>query len=211
MKSMLGTQVSHGAGELLRLTCAPRDAEDQVTAGNLAHLMSVVLLTPPDEDFLAVASRQRPMPGLRLTTRALMSELALLAGGASLPTYQAEYARLFLTGDRVPCTPLESAWRRGDRSVRRELLRIYAESGFRMAKLAGEPPDHLGVEAAFLAHLNAAIIEGTQDEEAYERFWDRHVASWVPSFADCLRRSARIRFYRTIGQILLALTLPEKD
>jgi TorA maturation chaperone TorD len=213
MKSTPGTQVDHGPGELLRLTCVPGDTEDQVTAGNLAHIVSLVLLTPPDDEFLAAMASQRPLPGLRLSTRTLMNELALLAGGASLATYKAEYRRLFTAGDTAPCKPCESAWRRSiapaGGTLRQHVLDAYREAGYGRADAPGAPADHLGVEMRFLAYLSAGIIEGTKSESTYSRFWENHVALWVPSFAECLRRSARIRFYRTLGQILLALTLPE--
>ncbi len=154
MESIPGTQVDHGPGELLRLTCVPGDTEDQVTAGNLAHIVSLVLLTPPDGEFLAAMARQRPLPGLRLSTRTLMNELALLAGGASLATYKAEY------NDSSP------------RAIRRR-----ASPASRHGDEASHPPEgHFA--STFWTHTGTRDTAGRTLRERPRTIWALKWVSW---------------------------------
>lgn len=147
----------------------------------------------PLMDALAAATRELGSP----TCDCLVEHLVSLPA-QDLSMLRARHARLLVGPGRAQILPYESWHRDGQMlgEASQEVAQWYealgAESG------AGELPDHLCMELAFLAYLHreeARALEVGNAEEAQawhkqaRRFLRRHPAQWLPNVGDALAAS----------------------
>lgn len=88
--------------------------------------------------------------------------------------------------------------------------RAYAVAGFAVARAAGEPPDHLGIELQFLARLcdeeSAAGSADDQPEAARlqkleQEFLQAHPLRWIALFRERLDAAPAPAFYRAFARL----------
>lgn len=113
---------------------------------------------------------------------------------------QVEYVRLFInSADGVYAPPYASLYVNNSGMLQQqgydEALAFYAEAG--MEPLAEkESPDHIAYELNFVGFL---IDEGL--DELLQRFLNKHLAVWYPTFLQRLLDASPNEFYRELGQI----------
>jgi len=131
-----------------------------------------------------------------------------------------EHTRLFggLQEGYGPPPPYESLWREGRLmgETTEAVARAYLAAGYRPSQ-EWSPFDHLVEELLFLASLangEHAFAESGRDDEARwarerrHEFLDRHLLTWVPSYAETIAAEAREPFHRSLARVT-ALVLTE--
>lgn len=121
--------------------------------------------------------------------------------GSGIDTYSAAY-------------PFESVYTSEKRllmqDARDEVLAIYRSCGLEKAESWTVGEDHLAVELEFmrvLAERTARALRSGNDERAFSlintqrNFMDDHLASWVPVFANDVRRFADTLFYQGVADL----------
>ncbi len=137
-----------------------------------------------------------------------------------------EYTRLFLgvKPGYSPPPPYESVYRGEKRLYGRytlDVLRHYARWGFDPKKALdyNGPPDHYGVELAFMAYLcrleeeawvknDAKMLREVISEE--KRFFNEHLYAWTRDLLDKLHKWARTDFYKAVIGLVERLVEEEK-
>ncbi len=87
-----------------------------------------------------------------------------------------------------------------------KVAEAYRRAGLELSKEFKEPPDHIGVELAFLAHLalQAALSKGEDRRRLINlqrEFLEEHVMRWVPRFCSMLKTCKEAKVYRIIARI----------
>jgi len=127
-------------------------------------------------------------------------------------TLAADYARLFLSINKVPAHPSESTYREGImmQHYRDEVLKTYWSFGVSAKKEFTEPEDHIATELSFMAYLchkaNNALNNGDTREakrciQAQKDFLEMHLAKWVPEMVRDIFDTARTPFYKGIAAL----------
>jgi len=115
-----------------------------------------------------------------------------------LDQWQAEHTRLFINGyPKTACPPYGSIHRhdRMEGPICDELRSLYQRAG--LAPVQEVPPDYLGTLLEFAAWLHEQ--ETGEARGLLDELRDRHLAGWLPDYADCLQRESRLRLYRDMG------------
>jgi TorA maturation chaperone TorD len=123
----------------------------------------------------------------------------------SLEEWQAEHARLFITGyPTTPCPPFESAYLQGRMRGHAvdALVDLYHRIG--MAS-TGAPADYLGTLLECAAYLKS---EPKAASIFWSELWSGHLGRWAPKFCRDLKRHARLKLYRIVAE-RLCLLFPE--
>lgn len=156
--------------------------------------------------------------------RVLLDRLAHLSDREAGQLEQ-EFVDLFVvSASQPPCPPYESAYveqRGGERGlVSAEVERAYAAAGIALAE-HGELPDHAALELGFLSLLCAEEERGWRHGdveralerlERQEKFHERHLGRWFPSFARHLGRvTAPGSLYRTLADAAHAFAVHDRD
>ncbi len=143
--------------------------------------------------------------------------LELRAEVPSLEELAAEHRRLFGHTLRGAVTPYETEY--GNEAVFQQpqelsdLAGIVAAFGLQLRAGARERLDHVSCECEFASFLSCkeayAIHTGDEEMLAATRGGIRallrdHLGRFAPTFARQLRRATRVRFYRAMGDLLLA-------
>lgn len=112
--------------------------------------------------------------------------------------------------------PYESLWRGQDENATLSALNaFFLEAGYAPTGETREPSDYAGMELAFMEHVLGMAADaaetGDADEEARrlahaDRFFEEHVAKWVPAYGAAMEEAADTGFYRAVGQMLAALS-----
>ena len=122
----------------------------------------------------------------------------------------ADYARLFLSINKVPAHPSESVYRDGTmmQYSRDEVLKTYWSFGVDKKKEFTEPEDHIAVELGFLMYLCEKAIEALKNKNAKEAkrylqgqkdFLERHLIKWVPKLVKDILNTGQTPFYTSIA------------
>ena len=122
----------------------------------------------------------------------------------------ADYARLFLSINKVPPHPSESVYREGAmmQAYRDEVLKTYWSFGVDKTKEFTEPEDHIAVELSFLMYLCGKAIEALKGGDTKEAaryiqaqkdFLEQHLAKWFPKLLRDILKTARTPFYKAIA------------
>jgi DMSO reductase family type II enzyme chaperone len=209
--------------------------------GFQAHCRAIVYslfaqtLAPPSEALLGEAADgslrsviEAAVGGLRAGHRArcaapLDAALAALEQDAADPgALLAEYTRLF--GNGVVCPHYETEYVQTDafRAVHvvAEVAAFYQAFGVRVAATAGERPDYIGMELAFMSFLASkqAWAAGhseprrvRQAREAQRQFLTDHLGRWARSFCRALAESAETSLHRALAPALDAFLVGEAE
>jgi TorA maturation chaperone TorD len=127
-------------------------------------------------------------------------------------TLAADYARLFLSINKIPPHPSESTYREGVmmQNYRDEVLKTYWSFGVSAKKEFTEPEDHIATELSFMAYLchkaNDALNSGDNKEakryiHGQKDFLEMHLAKWVPELVRDIFDTARTPFYKGIAAL----------
>lgn len=122
----------------------------------------------------------------------------------------ADFARLFLSINKVPPHPSESIYREGTimQYSRDEVLKTYWSFGVDKKKEFTEPEDHIAVELNFLMYLCEKAIEALNNGDAKETrryiqgqkdFLEKHLVKWVPKLVKDILDTARTPFYKAMA------------
>lgn len=91
-----------------------------------------------------------------------------------------------------------------------EVQSAYAAAGFELAPDLAEPPDHVGIELAFVAELldRHAMAQDTADPESVaavaariHAFCRDHLNRWLPVLRDRIRDGGTSPFYAAVGTL----------
>lgn len=129
------------------------------------------------------------------------------------------YTNLFDNCGGRPAVPLHEKdyVQRDTKHLWEELIRFYEHFGLGYdLKACGQWPDHLGTELEFLHYLTF-LETGAPDDAAgvytaaADDFLARHLAQWVPTFADRLAGKAVGSAYAALGQVLAQFIAGEAE
>ncbi|MDD5330684.1 MAG: molecular chaperone TorD family protein [Sulfuricella sp.] len=154
------------------------------------------LLASPADDSLDVL---RELAGENAWLDEPLAELE----GMPLEEWQAEHARLFISGHpKTACPPYESAFMGGGMfGVACDMLGdLYRRAGL---EAEGLPPDYLGTQLECAAWLLEQPCSHSGD--LLGELWRDHLAAWTPRFGATLATESRLQLYRQLGQRLRGL------
>ncbi len=137
----------------------------------------------------------------------------------------ADYARLFLSLNKVPAHPSESTYREGTMMMhhRDEVLEVYWSFGMTAGQEFTEPEDHIATELSFMAFLckktNQAFKKGDikkakEYAEAQKNFLANHLIKWVPKLVKDVLQYSHTPFYKGIAVLtdeFLKISLSSAD
>jgi len=127
-------------------------------------------------------------------------------------TLAADYARLFLSINKVPAHPSESAYREGVmmQHYRDEVLKTYWSFGISTKKEFTEPEDHIATELSFMAYLCSKAGEALNTGDikkaktyiqAQKDFLETHLTKWIPKLIQDIYETAQTPFYKGIAAL----------
>ena len=122
----------------------------------------------------------------------------------------ADYARLFLSINKIPPHPSESVYREGTmmQYYRDEVLKVYWSFGVDKRKEFTEPEDHIAVELSFMMYLCEKAIEALKKGntkgfrkyiQGQNDFLEAHLVRWVPKLEKDVVDTAKTPLYRAIA------------
>lgn len=122
----------------------------------------------------------------------------------------ADYARLFLSINKIPPHPSESVYREGAmmQYYRDEVLQTYWSFGVDKKTEFTEPEDHIAVELGFMMFLcdkaheslqKGGVREASRYIEAQNDFLEKHLLKWVPRLVDDIIATGQTPFYKSIA------------
>ncbi|MGC8696329.1 MAG: TorD/DmsD family molecular chaperone [Conexivisphaera sp.] len=137
---------------------------------------------------------------------------------------EVEYNRLFVGPGHVPCPPYESVYRR-DRPLMEwglvmgpstiDVRRMYGEAGLAVSSDFMDLPDHVAAELEFMRYLCAMEAEDRAGRERWRgmqvKFLRSHIMPWYAEFLECVKDSARSKFYVVLADALREFLEEEID
>ncbi len=139
-----------------------------------------------------------------------------LAENDKLHELRLEYSRLFVGPFSLPCPPYESYYREnrvmGDCTM--DVKRYYHDVGLEISPEFKDAPDHVVLEADFLATLydaeNDALEQGKTSaaeniRTVRDRFIKEHANCWLPLFAQAVKNNAILPYYPVLAAILASV------
>ena len=172
-------------------------ADDDAVRANTYGLIGALLASPPRQDLFDLLAGIDPPSdeGLGSAWR----ELGHAAERADVESVDDEYHDLFVGVGRGELIPYGSWYQTGfvmDKPL--AVLRSdLAALGFERQDDVREPEDHAAALLETMALIAASPEHGI---DVQRRFFDRHVATWMPTFFADLQTVGSARFYRAVGQ-----------
>jgi TorA maturation chaperone TorD len=137
----------------------------------------------------------------------------------------ADYARLFLSLNKVPAHPSESTYREGTmmQHHRDEVLQTYWSFGVSAKKDFTEPEDHIATELSFMAFLCRRAGEALNRKDnkeakkfilAQKEFLETHILKWFPSLVKDILQYSATPFYKGIAALtgeFIEMDLPDTE
>ncbi|MBI5376184.1 MAG: molecular chaperone TorD family protein [Candidatus Schekmanbacteria bacterium] len=174
--------------------------EETANRNSFYAFFARAFLEPPDEEFIAAVKEF--VPELETDSK---SELVQ------------EYQRLFRIPYKSYVTPYESVFRNGSSRLWGEstinVKQFYCRFKFNYAAKYNGPPDHIGLELAFMACLceeEEKLLYQKNNKKKVEKllsaesaFLKEHLLKWVPMLKDKICKNASCQFYKTLSSILL--------
>jgi TorA maturation chaperone TorD len=133
-----------------------------------------------------------------------------------------EYTRLFIGSPTPMVSPYAGIWFAKQQNTEPLLFvnpesmaveRFYRSCGMGQPQGTNEPLDHIGTELEFLQYLALvkagalAPLEGiTISSNAFEQFYNRHLLTWAPAFAEKTIKTTTSPFFSAVAKLLLAYT-----
>jgi TorA maturation chaperone TorD len=214
---------------------------DVLAAHGLAYrFLGSVFSAPPeqalvrqivDDDLFA----EWPLPSEEADVRiglALLRDHCRSDGAALLAPLAGDYGRLFeIPGDAF-VRPWESVYRSKDHLLfereTEEVGRWYRRFGMEAPSADTEPPDHLGLELRFVAHLCGLAVAAQERSESgafrevtggLQGFLEDHLARWAGECLAGVIANARTDYYRgaaylargCIGETLRLVASPSRE
>jgi TorA maturation chaperone TorD len=121
------------------------------------------------------------------------------------------YARLFLGPFEILASPYASFYLQPDQRlmgpVSQSVAGAYAEAGLEPGPGPREAPDHVTLEWEFMYFLTYQHLVTGEDRwiERRRTFVSTHLARWMPSLADAIKRAGEHPFYDTLAALLTDL------
>ena len=187
-----------------------------------AFLKGVYEKEPPKEFLAEMPKKMKPLLAIAeilSNTESKKAVKELIQFTDSIPSQDlddlevrlaADFARLFLSINKIPPHPSESVYREGTlmQYSRDEVLRTYWSFGVDKKKEFTEPEDHIAVELNFLMYLCQKASEALKNGDAKEArryiqgqkdFLEMHLVKWVPKLVEDILNTARTPFYKAIA------------
>ena len=195
---------------------AGRPAEDCASETARANLYLVLsrafsspaVMEPDDPARLRQVTPELP-PALQEAARSLAD--AWEHGLRHRQELSLAYARLFLGPFEILASPYASFYLQPDPQlmgpVSQSVAGAYAEAGLEPGPGPREAPDHVALEWEFMYFVTHQHL-GTGDDRWIERrraFVSTHLARWMPSLADAIKRGDEHVFYDTLAALLTTL------
>lgn len=173
--------------------------EDQARAGIYA-LLARLLGRPADRSMLDMLADIEVESDPKTDVAVALSMLRLAAQDAREEQLDDEYHTLFIGVGRGELVPFGSWYLTGFMMERplSELRQDLSALGFERVAGNPDPEDH----AAFLCEVMGILA--TSDEVAAadeQRFFEAHVASWMPTFFKDLEQCEAACFYKAVGRL----------
>ena len=121
------------------------------------------------------------------------------------------YARLFLGPFKIIASPYASFYLQPDQQlmgpVSQFVAAAYAEAGLEPGPGPREAPDHVALELEFMYFLSHQYLVSGDDQWSERRraFASKHLALWLPSLVDAIKRSEEHEFYDRLAALLTDL------
>jgi len=175
----------------------PSVTEEDSVRANTYGLLGTLLANPPHQEIFDLLAGIDPPSDDGLGT--VWRELGRAAQIADVEAVDDEYHDLFVGVGRGELIPYGSWYQTGfvmDKPL--AVLRSdLAALGFERRDDVSEPEDHAAALLETMALIAASPEHGI---DVQRRFFDRHVATWMPTFFADLRTADSARFYRAVGQ-----------
>lgn len=178
------------------------------------RLLAGLLAKPGEESLAAIAEMAQEHHWLYDSVQELKE--------ISLEHWQGEHTQLFVNGHpKTVCPPFESAYRHGvmNGQACSDIEQLYYSVG--LEPIEDVPADYLGMMlecAAYLLEQKSSLSPDssspqTEDNSEKENvinnpagdfqiLWQKHLAKWVPNFANDLVQYSELRLYQQLGQQL---------
>jgi TorA maturation chaperone TorD len=175
---------------------APDTRSDRVT---LYRLLATLLRAPPTEELLqylgALESRNDNAGELGNA----LQLLGLAARSSSVAQLDDEFHDLFIGLGRGELVPYGS-WYLTGYLMEQPLARLrgdLARLGFKRTDDTREPEDHV----AALLEVMSLLADGQEGVDVQARFFNSHLAGWLPRFFADLSQARTAVFYRSVARL----------
>lgn len=191
-----------------RSVLASREREGSAPPRCLAYAACSELLASPHERDPRPALQARVGLGALWPQAAALDPLLVDVATADLGALRVAYSGLFEVGDEGPPVPLREDLQPGRAGSREELVRFYDHFGYALSEPLAWQPDHLSVLLEFMHFLCWREAQASDDEAALPfqlaqaDFAQRHLASWLPQWAQRVGELAEGSLYARAAQAL---------
>ncbi|MBI2937582.1 MAG: molecular chaperone TorD family protein [Thaumarchaeota archaeon] len=211
---------------IVKDSLSKKTLSDEMDLANLANtrrqvykLLSTMYLRSPDKKVTRSLSQFFSEPKTSVFLEKIPENVrksflkissSITSSGDGQKSLQIDFTNL-LRGFRPnipPLPPYESVYRGEDRTFGVSTFNVSSEYANADVKIAdeyrGEPPDHIGIELDFMAHLcrlEAKAWHECDYEKCLEilkqetRFLEEHLMIWVFNFCDQIKNHSRTDFY----------------
>ncbi|OAN44849.1 molecular chaperone TorD [Paramagnetospirillum marisnigri] len=175
-------------------------AEEDFLRARFYGLLSTLLAAPPPDDLLARLAHLEP-DATSLGTA--LGELARAAAGAEADAVAEEYQALFIGVTGGELVPYGSWYLTGFlhekplAELRADMVRL----GLEASPGTSEPEDHVASLLEMMQGLITGLVGEPLSPAEQKRFFDTHMAPWIPRFMTDLERAESARFYRAVAQV----------
>lgn len=173
--------------------------EDQQRA-NIYRLLARSLSAPLDQKLLTLFTQ---FTGDETVLGSALGALAEGASKSSLEQAREEYQNLFIGLGRGELLPFASYYLTGflhEKPLAR-LRNDMAPLGIERDPGASEPEDHAGAIMDMMAGIIDGSFKNPEGIAIQKKFFERHIASWMPHFFKDLQEAKEASLYRSFGRI----------
>ncbi len=183
------------------LTGCPYDIdEEDILRAQCYALLSRLLSSPPDEAALAVA---RDLKGDDTPLGEALTALAETAGRTTAEQAEDEYNALFVGMTSGELLPYGSYYLTGflhEKPLAR-LRGDMARLGMGLTEGVSVSEDHIALLCEMMHGMNTGIYGKPVPLGEQRKFFDAHIASWVPRFFEDLETAKSAAFYVPVGRV----------
>ncbi|MCE4626231.1 MAG: molecular chaperone TorD family protein [Desulfurococcales archaeon] len=136
-----------------------------------------------------------------------VNEAIYILTTSNIGNLQDEYKRLFSTRqDRALCPPYESYYRGkggvlGIEEIVDDVESIIREAGLEYDSESQGYPDNIQLELE-LANILTGQLISLESISLMEKLVSKHIAPTLPLFAECIKKHARLDFYRLVAEAM---------
>jgi len=136
-----------------------------------------------------------------------VNEAIYMLTTSNISELQDEYERLISpSNERAVCPPYESYYRGNSGVIGTDEIVSDIESIIRMAGLEFDSsgqgsPDNIQLELE-LANILTGQLISLESISLMEKLVSKHIAPTLPLFAECIKRHARLDFYRIVAEVM---------